>query len=143
MYALQPGVMTTPFPYWHQMGVPQTTSEEELVNRALYQLELILLQQSSPKQTAAILIEPVIGEGGYVPAPATYLKGLREIADKHGFLLIFDEVQCGFGRTGKYFATEYSSVRPDILIVAKVRHRFAIRNWYLMKTYRVSRTGSH
>ena len=116
--------MTTPFPFWHQMGVPPTTSEEELVNRALYQLELILLQQSSPKQTAAILIEPVIGEGGYVPAPASYLKGLREIADKNDILLIFDEVQCGFGRTGKYFATEYSGVRPDMLVIAKVENPY-------------------
>ena len=113
--------MTTPFPYWHQMGVPPTTSEEELVSRALYQLELILLQQTSPKQTAAIIIEPVIGEGGYVPAPASYLKGLREIADKNEILLIFDEVQCGFGRTGKYFTTDYSGVKPDMLIMAKVR----------------------
>ncbi|KAH8119157.1 acetylornithine aminotransferase [Phellopilus nigrolimitatus] len=116
---LMPGVFTMPFPYWHQHGLPPSTSEEELVNRSMYQLELLLVQQTSPSQTAAILIEPVIGEGGYVPAPVSFLKGLREVADKHGIMLIFDEVQCGFGRTGKYFATEYSGVRPDMIIIAK------------------------
>ncbi|KAI5119870.1 hypothetical protein M0805_000704 [Coniferiporia weirii] len=116
---LMPGVFTTPFPYWHQHGLPPSTSEEELVNRSLYQLELLLVQQTSPNQTAAILIEPVIGEGGYVPAPASFLDALREIADKHKIMLIFDEVQCGFGRTGKYFASEYSGVRPDMMVIAK------------------------
>ena len=77
-------------------------------------------QQTAPDKVAAILIEPVIGEGGYVPAPASFLRGLREAADKHGILLIFDEVQSGFGRTGKYFATEYSGVKPDMMIIAKV-----------------------
>ena len=91
-----------------------------MVRRSLYQLDTLLVQQTSPSQTAAILLEPVIGEGGYVPAPASFLKGLREICDKHGILLIVDEVQSGFGRTGKYFAIEYSGVRPDILVMAKV-----------------------
>ncbi|KAF9520273.1 hypothetical protein BS47DRAFT_1287372 [Hydnum rufescens UP504] len=116
---LMPGVFTTPFPYWHQMGVSPTTSEEEISRQALYQLELVLLQQSAPADTAAILIEPVLGEGGYVPAPPAFLRGLREIADKNKLLLIFDEVQCGFGRTGKYFASEYSGVVPDVLVIAK------------------------
>lgn len=101
------------------MGLPSDTSTEELSARALYQLELVLQQQTAPSDTAAIIIEPVLGEGGYVPAPASYLRGLREIADKHGILLIFDEVQCGFGRTGKYFFSEYSGVRPDVMVVAK------------------------
>jgi len=97
---------------------------EELVNLALYQLELLLLQQTAPSDTAAILIEPVLGEGGYVPAPPSFLRGLREIADKHDILLIFDEVQSGFGRTGKYFAHEWTHedggyVRPDIMVMAK------------------------
>jgi 4-aminobutyrate aminotransferase len=116
-------VFPIPFPYWHQHSLPPSTSEEELVHRSLYQLETILLQQTSPNQTAAILIEPVIGEGGYVPAPTSFLKGLREVCDKHGILLIIDEVQTGFGRTGKYFAIEHSSVRPDIMVMAKVRSR--------------------
>ena len=114
-------MFTVPFPYWHQHGLPPSTSEEELVNRSLYQVELLLAQQTAPTRTAAIIIEPVLGEGGYVPAPASFLKGLREVADKYGILLIFDEVQCGFGRTGKYFAAEYTGVRPDMLVIAKVR----------------------
>jgi 4-aminobutyrate aminotransferase len=101
------------------MGVSPTTSEEEISQQALYQLELVLSQQSAPADTAAILIEPVLGEGGYVPAPPAFLRGLREIADKNKLLLIFDEVQCGFGRTGKYFASEYSGVVPDVLVIAK------------------------
>ena len=101
------------------MGLPKETSEEEIAQKALYQLDLLLQQQTAPSDTAAILIEPVLGEGGYITASPTYLRGLREIADKHGILLIFDEVQCGFGRTGKYFFSEYSGVVPDIMVVAK------------------------
>ena len=69
--------------------------------------------------TAAILIEPVQGEGGVTAFPDSYLRGLRELCDKHGLLLIFDEVQCGYGRTGKFFAYEWSGVIPDIMAVAK------------------------
>lgn len=68
----------------------------------------MLSQQTAPRDTAAILIEPVLGEGGYVPAPPAFLQGLRDVCDKHGMLLIIDEVQSGFGRTGKNFAIEYS-----------------------------------
>ena len=96
-------------------------SEDELVRMSLYQLELVLSQQSAPSDTAAILIEPVLGEGGYVPAPSVFLQGVRKICDKHGILLIIDEVQTGFGRTGKNFAIEYSGVKPDIMTMAKVR----------------------
>ena len=87
-------------------------------------MELLFQQQCSPKDTAAIIIEPVIGEGGYVPAPPEYMRGLREICDRHGILLIIDEVQTGFLRTGKNFAVEYSGVRPDIMTIAKVCHDF-------------------
>jgi 4-aminobutyrate aminotransferase len=101
------------------MGLPVATSEEEIVSKSLHQLELLLQQQSAPSDTAAIIIEPVLGEGGYIHAPPAYLRGLREIAHKHNILLIFDEVQCGFGRTGKMFFSEYSGVKPDIMVVAK------------------------
>jgi len=94
--------------------------EEEVVKKALYQLDLLFSQQISPKEVAAILIEPVLGEGGYVPAPPAYLRSVREMCDKHGILLILDEVQTGFGRTGKYFASEHSGVCPDIMTIAKV-----------------------
>lgn len=119
-FLAQPGVFTAPFPYWHHFSLPPTTGEEEIVKYSLHQLEILLSQQVVPKETAAILIEPVLGEGGYVPAPSAYLHGLRDICDKHGILLILDEVQSGFGRTGKYFATEYCGVKPDILVIAKV-----------------------
>ena len=113
-------MFVTPFPYWHQLSISPSAPEEEVVKKALYQLDLLLSQQINPNDVAAILIEPVLGEGGYVPAPPSYLNGLRELCDKHGILLILDEVQTGFGRTGKYFASEYSGVRPDIITIAKV-----------------------
>ena len=99
--------------------------ESELVRASLYQLELVLAQQSTPSDTAAIIIEPVLGEGGYVPAPPAFLQGLRTICDKHSILLITDEVQSGFGRTGRMFNIEYSGVRPDIMVMAKV---YALRS---------------
>ncbi|GAA5879778.1 hypothetical protein JCM1840_001893 [Sporobolomyces johnsonii] len=117
---LMPGVFTTPYPYWHQLGLPCTTSNDDLVEQALYRLDLLLKQETAPRDTAAIIIEPVLGEGGYIPAPKGYLEGLRKICDKHGLLLIIDEVQTGFGRTGKYFAIEhYPAVVPDVMIMAK------------------------
>ncbi len=70
-------------------------------------------------ETAAILVEPVQGEGGIKPASAEYLKGLREIADEFGLLLFFDEIQCGMGRTGKLFAHEWAGITPDIMAIAK------------------------
>jgi 4-aminobutyrate aminotransferase len=82
-------------------------------------LEELLLSQTSPAETAAILIEPELGEGGYVVPPAAFMKGLRELCDRTGILLIFDEVQSGFGRTGKWFAQEHFGVIPDIMTVAK------------------------
>ncbi|KAF8585939.1 hypothetical protein K439DRAFT_1632198, partial [Ramaria rubella] len=116
---LMPGVFTTAYPYWHQHSLPASTSEEELSRQSLWQLDLVLSQQTRPQDTAAIIVETVLGEGGYVPAPPAFLRGLREVCDKHGILLIIDEVQCGFGRAGKYFAIEYSGVKPDIMIMAK------------------------
>jgi 4-aminobutyrate aminotransferase len=112
---LPSGVFVSPFPYAYRLGM----SEEQASQFALEQLEYLLASQTAPKETAAILIESVLGEGGYVPPPAPFMKGLREIADKHGILLIFDEVQSGFGRTGKWFAFEHYGVVPDIMTVAK------------------------
>ena len=77
------------------------------------------IQAAITKNTGAILIEPVQGEGGIRPIPTQCLIGLREICDEHGLLLIFDEVQCGVGRTGKLFAHEWSGITPDIMMVAK------------------------
>jgi len=77
------------------------------------------IQAAISENTAAILIEPVQGEGGIRPVPTQCLVGLRELCDEHGILLIFDEVQCGMGRTGKLFAHEWSGITPDIMMVAK------------------------
>jgi 4-aminobutyrate aminotransferase len=109
----------TPFPYWRQAGFPVDCDENQLVDYCLQQLELVLSQQTASSDTAAIIIETVLGEGGYVPAPLSFLKGLREICDKHNMLLILDEVQCGYGRTGKHWAQEWSGVQPDLMVFAK------------------------
>ena len=82
-------------------------------------VERLFQTLAPPEDVAAIIIEPVQGEGGYVIAPPSFLERLRKLADRHGILLIFDEVQCGMGRTGKMWACEHSGVVPDILITAK------------------------
>jgi 4-aminobutyrate aminotransferase len=112
---LMAGVYVAPFPYAYALGM----TEEQASQYCLEQLEYLLASQTAPKETAAILIESVLGEGGYVVPPASFMKGLREICDKHGILLIFDEVQSGFGRTGKWFALEHFGVVPDIITAAK------------------------
>ncbi len=112
---LPSGVFVSPFPYAYRLGM----TEEQASQYALEQLEYLLASQTAPKETAAILIESVMGEGGYIVPPKSFMKGLREICDKHGILLIFDEVQSGFGRTGKWFALEHFGVVPDIMTVAK------------------------
>ena len=86
---------------------------------ALDGLELLFNTQIDPSQVAAIIIEPVQGEGGFNAAPAAYLRSLRNICTKHGILFINDEIQCGFGRTAKMFAIEHSGVIPDITTTAK------------------------
>ena len=90
-------------------------SEDE----ALRGLKMVLKTDANPKDTAAVVIEPVLGEGGFYPAPPSFLKKIREICDEHGMLMIVDEVQSGFGRTGKLFAIEHSGVEPDIMTMAK------------------------
>lgn len=88
-------------------------------NWAADRVRWILKTQTAPSETAAILVEPVLGEGGYVVPPISFLKELRQICDEHGILMILDEVQTGFGRTGKWFAMEYFDVVPDIVVMAK------------------------
>jgi 4-aminobutyrate aminotransferase len=112
---LPAGIFVSPFPYAFHLGL----SEEKASAYALEQLEYLLASQTAPKETAAILIESVMGEGGYIVPPAAFMRGLREICDKHGIMLIFDEVQSGFGRTGKWFALEHFGVVPDIITAAK------------------------
>lgn len=112
---LVPGVVVAPFPYAYRLGM----SEADAVAYALRELDYQFATVTSPKDTAAVFIEPVLGEGGYVPVPDAFLQGLRERADRHGFLLVMDEVQTGFGRTGTFWGHEPSGVRPDIVITAK------------------------
>lgn len=86
---------------------------------ALNGLETLFLTDADPSRVAAIILEPVLGEGGYHPVPTEMWIALREICDKHGILLISDEIQAGFGRTGTWFAIEHSGVAPDLITVAK------------------------
>jgi 4-aminobutyrate aminotransferase len=86
---------------------------------ALAGLDELLGSQAPPSTVAAMVVEPVLGEGGYVPPPVEWLHGLRERCDRHGILLVFDEVQTGMGRTGRPFAAETFGVRPDVVLFAK------------------------
>src|SRR6478735_3993473 len=112
---LPSGIFVAPFPYAFREG----GTEAEAVDRALAGFDLLLASQTAPAETAAVVIEPVLGEGGYLPAPAAFLQGLRARCDEHGMLLVADEVQSGFARTGAMFAIESSGVRPDIVVMAK------------------------
>lgn len=112
---LMAGCFVAPYPYSYRYG----WSDEQTSQWCLDELEFLFLSQTAPQETAAILIEPVLGEGGYVVPPAGFLNSLREICDKYGILLIVDEIQSGFGRTGKWFAQEHFNVTPDIMTVAK------------------------
>jgi 4-aminobutyrate aminotransferase / (S)-3-amino-2-methylpropionate transaminase / 5-aminovalerate transaminase len=105
-----PEVYKAPFP----MPFADITTKD-----ALRGLENLFNTQVAPENVAAIIIEPVQGEGGFNPAPAAFLRSLRNICDKHGIVFINDEIQCGFGRTGKMWALEHSGVTPDLTCIAK------------------------
>jgi len=109
------GIFVTPFPYSYRLGM----DDEQATDYALNQLHYLLKSQTSPEETAAIVIEPVLGEGGYVPAPDRFLRELRQLCSETGIMLVMDEVQTGFGRTGKMFALEHAAISPDIMIMAK------------------------
>jgi 4-aminobutyrate aminotransferase / (S)-3-amino-2-methylpropionate transaminase / 5-aminovalerate transaminase len=105
-----PEVYRVPFPYGYR-GITTAGS--------LAALERALSTHVAAESVAAIIVEPEQGEGGFLPAPPGFLEGLRAICDREGILLIIDEVQTGFGRTGKMFATEYYGVEPDLMTLAK------------------------
>ena len=103
-------IYQTPFPYEYRGWSSK---------QALAALDELLESAVAPQRVAAIIIEPVLGEGGFVPAPLDFLRALRELTERHEILLIADEIQTGFGRTGKFFAIEHSGVTPDLVTVAK------------------------
>ena len=113
---LLPDVHIAPFPNaYRDFG-----GDEEAASAAsLAYLERMFAERLQPARTAAFIIEPVQGEGGYVPAPIGFLQGLRELATRHGILLIMDEVQSGYGRTGRMWAFEHADIVPDVVLVAK------------------------
>lgn len=112
---LLPSVYHAEYPYAFRSGL----SEEEETKRCLENLEEIFSFLIAPDQVAAMILEPVQGEGGYIVPPVSFIKALREICDQHGILLVFDEVQSAFGRTGKMFAWQHFGVQPDMITLAK------------------------
>ncbi|MBT0566216.1 aspartate aminotransferase family protein [Williamsia sp. CHRR-6] len=113
---LMAGVHMAPFPYAFRYGMDQQAA----VDFALRELDYLFASRVAPADTAALLIEPVLGDGGYLPAPPAFLHGLRERADRHGIVLIVDEVQSGVGRTGRFWGHQFTDgLIPDILITAK------------------------
>lgn len=105
-----PEIYHVPFPYEYRGWTTQ---------RALDGLEEAFATLVAPDRVAGIIIEPVLGEGGFIPAPPDFLQALRRITTQHGIVLIADEIQSGFGRTGKLFAIEHSGVEPDLITFAK------------------------
>jgi 4-aminobutyrate aminotransferase/(S)-3-amino-2-methylpropionate transaminase len=103
-------VYHAPFPYAYRGWSPA---------RAIEELHGLLATRVAPDQVAAVIIEPQLGEGGFVPAPAEFLRALRELTRRHGIVLIVDEIQSGFGRTGRMFAYEHAGIEPDLVTTAK------------------------
>ena len=115
-FPTMPGVTHVPYPNPYRpllAGPDQGKAVLDYIENVLFQSNL------PPAEVAAIMVEPIQGEGGYLVPPDGFLAGLRSLCDRHGILLIFDEVQCGIGRTGKMFASEHWGVKPDIMTLAK------------------------
>ncbi|XLP24334.1 4-aminobutyrate--2-oxoglutarate transaminase [Bacillus toyonensis] len=105
-----------PYPYYYR--AEEGVSSEEVDSQVIYQFEKFL-EEVSPEKVAAIVMEPVQGEGGFIVPSILFVKRIREICDQYGILMIMDEVQTGFGRTGKWFATEHFNIEPDIIALSK------------------------
>jgi 4-aminobutyrate aminotransferase-like enzyme len=113
---LLPMVHVVPFPsVYRDFG----GDEQAATDASLAALEELFATRMPAADVAAILIEPVLGEGGYIPAPLDFLRRLRALCDQHGILLICDEVQSGYGRTGKMWAFEHAGIIPDVVLIAK------------------------
>jgi 4-aminobutyrate aminotransferase len=113
---LVPMVHHAPFPRvrsWREDSGGDGSAELEYLRTTIFG------RQIAPSDVAAIVVEPIQGEGGYFPAPAAFLRGLRELCTEHGILLVADEIQSGIGRTGRWWAIEHAGVEPDIITIAK------------------------
>jgi 4-aminobutyrate aminotransferase/(S)-3-amino-2-methylpropionate transaminase len=108
-------VYRAPFPYAYRMRM----TPPEASAYCLAELERIFVGGVSPDRVAAIVVEPLQGEGGFIPAPAGFLRALKEICERHGILFIADEIQTGFCRTGRMFAVEHENIAPDLMTIAK------------------------
>jgi 4-aminobutyrate aminotransferase len=115
---LVPGVIHVPFPNLYRRPAG-SDAEQYARDAARYIEDQVFRTELPPEECAAIFVEAIQGEGGYLPAPSTFLQELRRICDRHGILLVIDEVQSGMGRTGKWWAVEHSGVAPDMIAVAK------------------------
>jgi len=114
-HPLMPSTFVTPYPHAFGWGM----SQEDANAYALRELNFKFKHEVTPGEISAFLVEPMQGEGGYYPASHDFIHALRSIADEHGILLIFDEVQSGFGRTGDWFTSQVYDVKPDILVMGK------------------------
>lgn len=110
---LPSGIFVSPFPD------PLASDQEATINASLRAFDRLLLTQTAPSETAAVIVEPVLGEGGYIPAPAAFIEGIAQRCREHGIMFIADEVQSGFARTGAMFACEDEGIEPDLIITAK------------------------
>jgi 4-aminobutyrate aminotransferase len=110
---LPSGVFVAPYPD------PLAADQDAEVADALHGFDHLLKAMTAPDETAAVILEPVLGEGGYIPAPPAFIHGIVERCRQHGILFIADEVQSGFGRTGKMFAVDHYGIEPDIICMAK------------------------
>lgn len=112
-----PEIYRLPFPNVYRR--PAGMTEDEYVDGAIAQLENAFVAQVDPSAVAAIVVETVQGEGGFIPAPPRFLQRTRALCDQHGIVMVSDEVQCGFGRTGRLFAVEHYGIAPDLIATAK------------------------
>ena len=114
-----PEVYRAQFPYLYRTAIGSDLSEAQKEALVWEAFERLLVAHIMPEHVAAVIIEPVQGEGGFIPVPQTFMRRLREACTRYGILLIADEVQSGFARTGKMFAIEHYGVEPDIVVMAK------------------------
>ncbi len=112
-----PEVYRFPFPNTYRR--PDGLSEDDFVAWSIKNLDHLFTAVVEPSHVACLVVEPVQGEGGFVPAPAAWLRRLRELCTEHGIVMVADEIQSGFGRTGTLFAIEHSGVEPDLITIAK------------------------